>query len=124
MEPRTKRDSYLTKGSMLKTSVDTLDYPMRMLFTVNSKITTCWKRSSICTIVYSDRGYLSFPVKKLGLSSPHQGKEQNNQDLREIGKKNHMEAFQVFFIWYNNIDVVSTLEAFAENDAVLSPERN
>ena len=50
-------------------------------------------------------------LKKLGLMSPPQGKEQNYQDLREIWRRNHMETFQGFLKWYNNKDVVPTLEA-------------
>ena len=53
----------------------------------------------------------SVALKKLGLISPPQGKEQNYQDLREIWRRNHMETFQDFLKWYNNKDVVPTLEA-------------
>ena len=50
-------------------------------------------------------------LKKLGLMSPPQGKEQNYQILRKIWRRNHMETFQVFLKWYNNKEVVPTLEA-------------
>ena len=53
----------------------------------------------------------SVALKKLGLMSPPPGKEQNYQDLREIWRRNHMETFQDFLKWYNNKDVVPTLEA-------------
>ena len=53
---------------------------------------------------------ISVALKKLGLASPPQGKEQNYQDLREVWKRNHMETFQDFLKWYNNKDVVPTVE--------------
>ena len=53
----------------------------------------------------------SVALKKDGLMSPPQGKEQNYQDLREVWKRNHMETFQDFLKCYNNKDVVSTSEA-------------
>ena len=34
-----------------------------------------------------------------------------------------METFQDFLKWYNNKDVVPTLEALQKKDSVLSPER-
>ena len=54
----------------------------------------------------------SVALKKLGLTSPPKGKEQNYQDLRELWKRNHMETFQDFLKWYNKKDVVPTLETF------------
>ena len=44
----------------------------------------------------------SVALKKHGLTSPPQGKEQNYLDLREICRRNHMETFQDFLKWYNN----------------------
>ena len=52
----------------------------------------------------------SVPLKKFGLTSRPPGKEQNYQDLREVWKRNHMETFQGFLKWFNNKDVVPTLE--------------
>ena len=53
----------------------------------------------------------SVALKKLGLSSPAQVKEENYQDLKAVWEDNHMESFQDFLKWYNNKDVVPTLEA-------------
>ena len=53
----------------------------------------------------------SVALKKLGLTPPPKGKEQNYQDLREVWKRNHMESFQDFPKWYNNKDIIATLEA-------------
>ena len=53
----------------------------------------------------------SVALKRLRIISPPQGKEQKYQDLKEIWRRNHMETFQDFLEWYNNKDVVPTLEA-------------
>ena len=52
----------------------------------------------------------SFASKKLGLSSLPQGRE-TYQDLTAVWDENHMESFQDFLKWYNNKDIVPTLEA-------------
>ena len=84
---------------------------MLMLFTVSSKTATGWKEFNMYNCLLRKAITNSVALKKLGLKSPPQGEEQNYQDLRKIWKMKHMETFQDLLKWYNNKDVVPTLEA-------------
>ena len=50
-------------------------------------------------------------VVKLGLSKPLPTGIENYQYLRQIWKQEQMSSFKDFLRWYNNKDVVPTLEA-------------
>ena len=65
----------------------------------------------------------SVALKKLGLLSPPQGKEEKYQDFREIWERNHMETFQDFLKLYNNEDVVSALETSQKLRQFYFPKR-
>ena len=51
------------------------------------------------------------PVEYVGLSSVPEGKEENFEELQKIWKREKMQYFKDYLKWYNNKDVVPTLEA-------------
>ena len=50
-------------------------------------------------------------LKKLGLSSVPKGKEENYEELQKLWEREKMQCFKDYLKWYNNKDVVPTLEA-------------
>ena len=55
----TSLDKFLKAYATSEEKRNTLNFRLLKRFAVNSKTATCWKKTSICTIVYSKRRYLS-----------------------------------------------------------------
>ena len=63
-------------------------------------------------------------LKKLQIKSVPASGWVNYKYLREIWQKHGMTTFKDSLQWYNNKDVVPTLEAMQKNGSVLPSERN
>ena len=63
-------------------------------------------------------------LKKLQMRSVPANGWENYKYLQEIWQKHGKTTFKDFLQWYNNKDVVPTLEAMQKNSSILSSERN
>ena len=96
-EHPSKKVSFLTNGSMIKNSWDILKWRMLMLSTVNKKTATCWKQTSMCANVYSERGYLVvLPWKSLDYYLFPKERKRNIKILERYGKGTTWKHSKIF----------------------------
>ena len=80
-------------------------------FTVNFVALTLLKRNTRTMLSY-EKGLTTEPaVMKIKLSKPPPTGIENYQYLQQTRKRESMNSFKGFLRWYNNTDVLPTLEA-------------